>query len=431
MSRGASIVRKSVLVFLAIVLFTPVLLTVSLVAANRGVPAPDKDFISRIWLVKEPALKVTAFTAQSWMNRTFQDKFAAWFNHTFFLRKPFILLNNQAYYDCFGKSYMLGGTIVVGKQRCLYEEYYIRDYCGLTRPLGTDSMETLVRHMRDVQSLFGKRGVPFVVLVTPSKPSVYPEYIPDDYVNAGVKIPRDYDVLVALLERNRIQYVDGRKLTLKAKRENDAPVFCAGSTHWNSLGVLPTLDALVARIGVLGNCPRTALYIESMTTDKKPEGTDADLARGLHLLFPPLRYRAPHPVIRAVRPDSSARSRKGSLAIVGGSFCEMMLDILEKNAVFDSVDFYYYFRTALRTRPYDGKRESAFSTDSIEWGKDFLNKDAVVLEINEAGLHIGHVQMFLREALERLSGKDRLFILEKSSPTHPSLRVSPLLKERG
>jgi alginate O-acetyltransferase complex protein AlgJ len=399
MSRCASIVRKSALVFLAIVLFAPVLLTVSLVVANRGVPAPDRDFISRIWLVKEPVLKVTAFTWRSWLDRSFQDKIAAWFNHTFFLRKPFILLNNQVYYDCFKTSYMLGRTVVIGKQRSLYEEYYIRDYCGLTKPLETDSMETLVREMCEVQSALKKRGVPFVVLITPSKPSVYPEYIPDAYVRAGIKIPRNYDVLVALLERSRVQYIDGRKLTLKAKRENDAPVFCAGSTHWNSLGVLPALDSLLAGIGALGNCPRAALYIESMTIDKNPAGTDADLARGLHLLFPPLRYSAPHPVIRA---DTSGRRCKGSLVVVGGSFCVMMLDMLEKNAVFDSIDFYYYFRTALRTWPRDGKRESAYSVDSIQWDRDFFNKDAVVLEINEAGLPIGHVQMFLAEALRHL-----------------------------
>jgi alginate O-acetyltransferase complex protein AlgJ len=402
MKPGLSLLQKSVCAFFLCLAGVPLIMTLTLAAAYRGVPAYGTGPVSKIWLVKEPVSGLPGFSLQSWMDRSFQDRAAGWFNHTFFLRKPFILLFNQAYYECFGKSYMLGRTIVVGKQGSLYEEYYIRDFCGLTHPLGNDSVRALVGEMREFQSACRRRNVPFVVLITPSKPSVYPEYIPDGFMRAGMKMPRDYDMLVAALREYGVEFVDGRKLTLAAKQANDAPVFCRGSTHWNSLGVLPSVNALVAKIRERGNCMPVSLVVDSVVVDRRPEGTDADLARGLHLLFPPLDYAAPHPVIRAVRGGTSGRSCAGSLAIVGGSFCEMAIDMMEKNGVAGSVDFYYYFRTELRTWPSDRNREASFSVRSIDWGRDFLSKDAVVLEINEAAMHIGHVQMFLREAHEAL-----------------------------
>jgi alginate O-acetyltransferase complex protein AlgJ len=402
---ATSAMQKGVIAFFVVVLCAPIVMTAAFVILKKEAPAKVGTFIDRICTIKETVPQVPPLTLRSWLDRSFQDQAGNWFNHKYFLRKAFVLCNNQLYYECFEKSYMLNQTIVVGKERSLYEEYYVRDYCGMIKPFGRDSAEALVKEIRDVQSGFEKHGVTFVVLITPSKPSVYPEYIPDDYMKARKKIQRDYDNLVTFLKQYRIQYIDGREITLDARRTNAAPVFCRGSTHWNSLGALPTVDSLLYRIGELRDCVPPMLYVEALTVDEKPQGSDADLAKGLHLLFPPLAYVVPHPVIRAARASragSSGRTCKGTVAVIGGSFCDMVLDILEKNGMYDSIDFYYYFRTSLRTWPHDGRRESAFSAGAIDWDKDFFTKDAVVLEINEAGLPIGHVQLFLSEALKHL-----------------------------
>jgi alginate O-acetyltransferase complex protein AlgJ len=349
------------------------------------------------------------FSWDSWMNGRFQEKFNRDFNETFAFRKVFIRFNNQIYYSLFDKSYMnmhlnaMG--IVVGKEKQLYELIYVKDYIGQTKLMSPDETRLLAAKISDVQTLMRRRGVTFIVLVTPGKASIYPEFIPDSYRRRNSYSGRNYEHMVRLFRDYGVVFVDGIDITLGAKQETDMPLFCRGSSHWNSLGAYYTVRRLIEESRRPGGINIARVELDGVTVDNKPQGSDRDLAALLHTIFMPTDYPTPHPFFRRFPADIKPA---GSIVIVGGSFNHRIVNMLNEQKIFAQMDFYYYYRRDLRTFPKDIKREKAFSVEKLDWEKDIFSRDIVVLEINEAVFQGGHVDAFLEDALRNLVKKPSL-----------------------
>jgi hypothetical protein len=341
-----------------------------------------------------------SISLETWFNGKFQEQFNRYFSQKFFLRKPFIQLTNQLFYTFFDKSYMYDQTIIIGKEKYLYELAYIHDYCRLNPPLDPDQTEALARDIGEVQKQLKKRGVTFLVLITPSKASFYPKYIPDVFMKRKTVANRDYENMIPLFRKYGINFVDGHEITLDAQRKSDIPLFCRGGTHWNYLGAFFTIEQLIEKIEALKGLSLSHLTFSEVKLDRKPEGSDKDLASLLHLLFPPYDYITPHPDIKAV---SAQNDFRGDIVFVGASFSAQVFDILCMNGIFRSTDSYFYYRNSLRTFPYDKVRESAFKVENIDWERDFFKKDIIVLEINEIAFKSGYIYAFLTDALRHLS----------------------------
>ena len=401
-SRKHLIVRWVILgVFIASfvlpVVLTPSLMFKQIFPGNQRL----QYYIKKLTYIKEPfTVTRPEFSFQAWFNGTFQGEFNKYYNKEFLMRKPFIELSNQLYYTLFDKSYMYLQSIIIGKEKQLYEIVYINDYCRLNTPLSSDQTEVMARDIAEVQQQLRRRGVAFLVLITPSKASVYPEYIPDPFMKRKTDANRDYDNMIPLFLKYSINYIDGREITLAAKKETNLPLFCRGGTHWNDLGAFFTVDALIKKIESLKGTPITHISCDKVKVDRKPYGTDRDLARLLYILFPSYDYITPHPHIK---PVSGMHDFKGNIVFVGGSFTNFVLNMLYKNKIFNSMDFYFYYKNARQTFPHDTIRESTFKVENIDWERDFFKKDVIVLEINESSFQSGHIMAFLTDALNHLS----------------------------
>ncbi|MDA8157086.1 MAG: hypothetical protein M0Z52_11670 [Actinomycetota bacterium] len=348
-------------------------------------------------------------TAKSWLAGTFQAGFSKGFGGGFPFRRQYILFCDQLYYWLFKKSYM--ENIVIGKQDWLYELDYIKDYCNLMPAMSADNANNLAKEIALVKSLFKKRGVAFLVLISPSKASVYPEYIPDEFMERKTGAQRDYDIMTALFRQYGIDYVDGARITRNAKMGISLPLFCRGGTHWNYLGASYTVRELVNEVGRLKGMRLANISWDGIRVSSRPEdgdGSDRDLADGLNLAMPPYNYKVPYPDFKTVLPGG--KISRCSIAMVGDSFSHIVLVLLNLAHSFSSIDFYYYYRRDLWTFPQDIARETEFRaqaidhrTQTIDWDRDFFSKDAVLLEINEAAFSSPYIKAFLDDAVKHLS----------------------------
>lgn len=91
------------------------------------------------------------FIWNEWFNHSFQDKFNKWFNHFYGARALFVRLGNQINYSVFSKSYMYDQSIIIGKEKQLYEVAYIQDYCRLKPPVSAIQAEQRVKEMKEIQ----------------------------------------------------------------------------------------------------------------------------------------------------------------------------------------------------------------------------------------------------------------------------------------
>lgn len=341
-----------------------------------------------------------SISLKTWLSGDFQEQFSNYFSQNFLIRKLFIKITNQIYYTLFDKSYMYDQSIIIGKNKWLYELAYIQDYCKLLIPLHLDEAVSLAKKIEELQRQLKKRGVKFLVLITPSKASLYPQYIPDDFINKKTFANRDYENLIPFFKQFEINYVDGHEITLEATTKTKHPLFCRGGTHWNSLGAFFTVEKLIKKIETLIKIPLPNIACDEIKADMKPKDNDRDLAYLLHLLFPPYDYITPHPSFRTV---IKIQDFRGSIVFVGTSFIERVYDILCTNEIFKSIDYYFYYKNSLKTFPRDFTREHSFKVENIDWERDIFEKDIIVLEINEIAFKSGYIYAFLNDAFAHIN----------------------------
>ena len=337
-------------------------------------------------------------TIDSWISGKYQEQFTNWFSQRFGLREIFVRLNNQIYYILFDKSYMYNQSIIIGKQKQLYEREYIDDYTKHVVPMTPVQMNNLVEQIAEVQNLFKKHGVPFLVLITPSKAYTYPEYIPNSFFYNPISQQRNYDLILPLLDQYKVNYIDGQGITLEAKKTVTYPLFCQGGTHWNYLGAYYTIVPLITKIEALTRKSIPHIQCSKVQVDTNPTGWDKDLASLLNLAILPSNYISPHPVFRTT---GSKGSYENNIVFIGGSFTEVIIDILLENKIFNRIDYYYYYKINHSVYP-KNKENSIYDVNNINWNTDFLKKDAIVLEINEAHFNGNHITEFVKDALNRL-----------------------------
>ena len=130
-------------------------------------------------------------------------------------------------------------------------------------------VEAHVKEIAEIQDRLGQRGIAFVLLITPSKASIYPEFIPDIFCRSPKSTSRDYENFVPLLDQYKINYVDGHVITLAAKAREQVSVFTQGGTHWNFLGAYYTVERLLTMIEALTRQSIGKLSLQDLEIDHK------------------------------------------------------------------------------------------------------------------------------------------------------------------
>ena len=333
---------------------------------------------------------------QGWLTREFQDQFSKWFNQSYGARSFLVRMGNQLNYSLFNKSYMNTPSMIIGHHGQLYEIPYIDEYCGPRPTMPLSLMETRVQEIADLQYLLARKGVTFLLLITPSKAAMYPEYIPSNLCHAAPSSKRGYDNFIPLLEKHHVNYVDGHVITQRATQIDKTPLFCQGSSHWNYLGAYYTVRVLIETLNGLLNRKAGGLGLEAVNVDHTPTGSDKDLAELLNLFFPPFDYVVPHPVISR----KGGTEDLGRAVIVGTSFNWIPIDLFNTHQVFKQIDFFYYYTLALHSFP--GQRSLPIDVGKIDWENIILTSDVIILEVNEIDVTTEYASAFVSDALQHL-----------------------------
>ena len=90
----------------------------------------------------------------------------------------------------------------------------------------------------------------------------------------------------------------------------------------------------------------------------------------------------------------------GKAVFVGGSFIWTVLDILDPTHVFQAMDAHYYYKLLLKSYP--AKTSRSIDVSQIDWNKDILTSQVIVLEINESNFSSEYIPAFLSDILQHL-----------------------------
>jgi hypothetical protein len=361
----------------------------------------------------EPRIEPVALTVHTWLDGSYAKAFEARYTQTFGWRPMLVRLANQFRYDLSGQAPRSSGSpVTIGKEDWLYENAYLRHYsrkAGGARPGEGDA---LVGRLRAIHAALAAKGIAFAVVVSPSKPEVYPEYLPAAIVKPRQAPPNAYEVVVPKLRAAGIPLVDAQAMFPEWKRQRREALFASTGTHWNYVGAFLALQQVLetwrAQLG--DSVPRPEL---AGTDVGPPRGSDDDLARLLNLMRfgGAAAQRLPFP---RIRPDTSPGSKPLRVGIVGDSFSYTLVDELALSHAASEVSFLYYAKRR-HHYPLDGDARGSLQNHAeragepidaatFDWAAWLTAQDAVLLECN-ATMVLDEFWGFAEHAAASLSGR--------------------------
>jgi len=162
----------------------------------------------------------------------------------FGLRRTLVRWHHRAKLWLFGKSPV--PRLIVGDGSWLYRgEHDPLDDLRAMTPLPEDLFETWHRSIRDVAEWLEERGIPLLVVIAPSKQTIYPEHLPEG-VRSFDESSRVDEMLARFAEQGPLDVVDLRPAVRAAKQTQRT--FDMTDTHWNDVGAHAGYVEIVNRL---------------------------------------------------------------------------------------------------------------------------------------------------------------------------------------
>lgn len=309
----------------------------------------------------------------------FQNDIELWLKQNIGFRGTFVKTDNQINFSVFNEfSRSHPKKILLGKNLQLFEEPYIDVYNRLL----TVPVPQIEKKAGDIQRLQEKlkaRNVKFLLILTPSKATIHPEMIPDKYILAGAAEKKDnYQIIIPMLKQRGVNVLDGREMFLEMKKEGTTHLFPSSGSHWSLYGAYLFGTKMIQRMEQILGRRLVHMPMKKLIPSREPIDLDKDIARLGNILF--TRSLFTDYVYPETYPDAPANAYRPDMLLVGSSFCWNFLKYFDQNRVFSRIDFFYYFNTDW---VYPGMQRIPIDRAAINWNRDVLTKDIIIIEINE------------------------------------------------
>lgn len=300
-----------------------------------------------------------------------------WYGAHVGFRNWWVRLDNQISYSLFGETLKRteGTHVVAGDDDWLFEHHYIT-YAVKPAHMSEADIRASLASIRRVQDKLAARGVPFLLVVAPSKVEVYPEKVPAVYWGG-----RDPAAIETNFERARpyfaeygINLYDGPARFQEWKRTLPDNLFTRSGTHWSYYAVNNVLADLRERLNPAMRRPLPEFRVGALR-NRDPVGNDEDLLELMNLLVgAPYRHPAPYPELVAQTAVPEADLPR--ILWVHDSFGWALIDLLYPARAARPSESLYYFKTAFAI---PGVKPIDRNLHTLNWEDYLKDYDAVVM----------------------------------------------------
>lgn len=288
---------------------------------------------------------------ETYRNQCYQEYVQQYLQQNFGFRDVYIRFYNQFIYSCFYQS--TNHNVVMGKQHELYLKQYtdvftgktLRDHYG-TEDSARIAMKQNVEETRRIIDTLKRFGTDIIVILAPSKPLIYPEFLPD-YMQ---KERNDFSIqeeYAKLYQQAGIEHINFVPIFRNLKKRSPYPVYTKYGTHWAHSTIPFVADTILQKVASVKGypMPHTICTDSNITTLYRP--SDRELESQLNLLFPLWHERLPMPDFAL---QSGVKFRKPKLLVVGDSYFTQFEHTAFMDA-FELVDYWKYNETAYSSHP--------------------------------------------------------------------------------
>lgn len=319
------------------------------------------------------------------MAGTWQSQFDDWYLENFPFRYYFVKLYNQIMY-CFKET---NNRIVVGKDDYLFGVDYVDSFIKREEISNRDEVyDKYAKEISYVKEYLEKLDKKFIYIISPSKACLYPENLPDRYINLERKdriSNLEYEKIV--LDEYDVNYVDANIYMSQMKNDGIMPYYKQG-IHWNCAGSATFLKMIDDIYDIVpGKMEVKLTEIRKASFDNYIYG-ELDLWSLLNIFEKPVEdtYWTTN-----IEFDDIEDSYK-NIFILGTSFSGLPVELLngalsDSNPKYNKLIRYNYLDTGYY---YDGGNcvEENFSQDILQTDiiDSIMNSDIIIIENNSSYL---------------------------------------------
>jgi alginate O-acetyltransferase complex protein AlgJ len=158
-------------------------------------------------------------------------KFEAYFNDQFGFRKRLIHWLNFTKVAALGVS--PSPKVIFGRNGWLFYGDVDIPYYRAVTPLSPAQLAAWLKRLEERQEWLADRGIPYLIVFTPLKGTIYPEYLPVVYNRIGTASRLD-QLMRHLKAHSKLTIIDLREALLDEKSRHQ--VYYRTDTHWNTRG---------------------------------------------------------------------------------------------------------------------------------------------------------------------------------------------------
>ncbi|MGD9330089.1 MAG: hypothetical protein PVJ53_02190 [Desulfobacterales bacterium] len=137
--------------------------------------------------------------------------------------------------------------VVMGREGWLFytHESLLEDFCGRV-PFTDERMAAFRRMVEAKRDWLAARGIAYIFVIPPNKQTVYPEYMPENFVRARGRTRMD-QLMAYMQAHSDVTIVDLRQVLIDAKARDR--LYYLTDSHWNDLGALVGYGAIMRAVG--------------------------------------------------------------------------------------------------------------------------------------------------------------------------------------
>jgi hypothetical protein len=325
-----------------------------------------------------PETPVVPLSWRTYLNGTFQSSYETRFDIELGFREQFVRADNEFNLRAFHQIGLNPRTsMVIGKNDFLFERDYL-DAFNRHDEVPRSQLEAKVRRILLLQQYLESRGSTLLVVITPSKPLLYPEYLPERYIfKERQSVPTNYDKFAPLLAQYGVHFVDGQAFLQERKATVPFTFFGNTGTHWNDVAACEVSSVVIETIGQQLNRQLPSLRCKPYASSIRQRKRDIDILQLCNLWSEERLYQ---PVFRPrAKLVPHGPAEMPTLLMVGGSFVFYIDDYINMYRM-KHVIWRYYAREYNRgVRP--------LVREAIDWEQSVFSQQVVLLEVNAQFVH--------------------------------------------
>lgn len=306
----------------------------------------------------------------------FQENFESSSKNNVGLGNSWVRAYNELQFRLF--RYTKTKKLILGKEDCFYEEFYIRGYLGHNF-IGDALIEEKIKELRDLQKLlYDSCQIYLLPVFEPGKAFFAPQYIPD-YFHPEIKSISNYERYIFYCNKYNINYLDLQACFKNWQKDSPHLLYSKYGVHWSSYGMWRAVDTLIPFIEKSCNINLPDLIYIGDSNSTQNKDLDFDLEPPMNLL-----YSLPHEVMNfpIYQFDTNAKYTRPKVLTIADSYYWSIMNHHISANLFQSNDFWYYNKSVWPNI----FSPDAYVNDSTR--KEIIaSQDIILLMITDANLY--------------------------------------------